>query len=216
MVQGNRAVETIDGDQALIEPAFGYGDSGPALAFQSKRVDILAGDAFHRGDGVGADALVALGMDGAQVQIALVHARRADLGQLRRIAHHLAAARDDHILLAGHDGGRRQIDRGDAGAAEAVERHAAGLDVIAGVQSRHAAHIRALHADLGRGAPDHIIHLGGVDAVALGQSLQHGGGQMLRVQVRQRALADLANAPGRADGVDDPSFSHGFWSSQGI
>ena len=80
VVQGNRAVEIIDGDQALIEPAFGYGDSGPALAFQSKRVDILAGDAFHRGDGVGADALVALGMDGAQVQIALVHARRADLG----------------------------------------------------------------------------------------------------------------------------------------
>ena len=56
-----------------------------------------------------------------------------------------------------------------------------------------------LLAALRAGAPDHVVDLGGVELVALGQRPQHGDAQLLRMDLRQRALADLADAPRRAE-----------------
>ncbi len=52
-------------------------------------------------------------------------------------------------------------------------------------------------------------NIGGVDAGAQGQRLEHRGAQVLRVQVGQSALARLADTARRAAGVDDPGFVHG-------
>jgi hypothetical protein len=61
---------------------------------------------------------------------------------------------------------------------------------------------------LGRGAPDHIVDFGGVQVVALGQRLQDRGGQVLGMEVGERALADLADAARGAGGVDDVCLGH--------
>ena len=63
--------------------------------------------------------------------------------------------------------------------------------------------------DLRAGAPDDVVDVGGVEAVALDQRLEHGAPEVLRVQVRERALALLADAPRRAAGVDDEGVGHG-------
>ena len=69
--------------------------------------------------------------------------------------------------------GRGEVGRGDPAAAEAVERDAAGLDVVAGVERRHPAHVAALQADLRRAAPDDVVDLGGVEIVAVLERLEH-------------------------------------------
>jgi hypothetical protein len=56
---------------------------------------------------------------------------------------------------------------GDARTAEAVERDAAGLHVVAGVERGHAAQVAALLRDLRwLRAPDDVVDLGGVDCCA--------------------------------------------------
>src|SRR5690606_12164832 len=83
------------------------------------------------------------------------------------------------------------------------------LDVVAGAEGRHAAEAGALLAALGAGAPDDVVDLGGVDAVALGDGLEHGGAQLLGMEGGEGALAPLADATGGAAGVDDPDSVHG-------
>ena len=122
--------------------------------------------------------------------------------------HHLGAAGDDHVLHAGHDRRGGEVDRGDARAAEAVEGDAAGGDVVAGIERGHAAEVAALRPGLIRGAPDDVVHVGGVEAGPLGQRPQDGGAQDLGVQLGQGALAHLADAPRGPAGVDDPGLSH--------
>ena len=169
MVERQRAVIVIDGHQALVEAAFLDGDVGAALAFDGEFFRRAARDAFHRGDGVAADALMRLRMQRAQMQIARIHeGRRFGIGGRGGVAHHLGAAGDDEVFHAGHDLGGGHVHGGDARAAEAIQRHAAGLDVIAGIEGGHAAQIGALLAALGRGAPDDVVDLGGVEIVALG------------------------------------------------
>jgi hypothetical protein len=84
-------------------------------------------------------------------------------------------------------------------------RDAGGAHVIARIERRHAAEIPPLLADLGGGAPDDVVDMGRVDAGAFGQRLQHGGAEVLRVHVGQRALAvrqaSIADAARRAAGV---------------
>ena len=154
------------------------------LAFEAELVDVLPRDAFQRRDRVGADALMRLRMPGAQAKIAGVHHHRP-LAAAAFHRHHLGAAGDHEILGARHDRGGRHVDAGDAGAAEAVQRHAAGAHVIAGVERRHPAEIAALLAALRAGAPDDVVDIGGVDAGAIGQRAQHGGAELLRMNARQ-------------------------------
>src|SRR5690606_12142921 len=103
----------------------------------------------------------------------------------------------------GHVGG------GDPGTAEAVEGHAAGGDRVARIEGGHASQVAALAASLVAGAPHDVIHVGGVEIVALGDGPQDRAAEVLRVEVGQRALPDLPDPPRGAAGVDDPGFSHG-------
>ena len=103
----------------------------------------------------------------------------------------------------------RHVDAGDAGAAEAIQRHAAGAHVIAGVERRHPAEIAALLAALRTGAPDDVVDIGGIDAGAIGERAQHRGAELLRMDARQGALAGLADAPRRSACVDDQRVNHG-------
>src|SRR5690606_16326092 len=135
MVERDAAVDIVDGDETLVETAFLDRLGGALLAFEAERVDILAGDAFHPRDRVAAHALVRLRMDLAEFGIARADAERAEarrrffLRDRQVERHHVGAAGDDAILEPRHDLPRGEADRGDAAAAEAIERHAAGLHV---------------------------------------------------------------------------------------
>ena len=210
MVQRHRAVVVVDRDQTLGEPALGDGDRRPALAFEGQGVDGLARNALHGRDGVGANALVGLRVQSAEMAIAGIHQRRPVLGTAAvGHGHHFGSARHYHVGHAGHDGRRRQVHRGNAGTAESVEGDAARAHVVPRVQRRHAAQVAGRRSALRTGAPDHVVDLGGINAVALGQGPQHRRAQALRVEMRQRALAEFSHAAGRAAGVDDPGFGHG-------
>ena len=207
-VERKAAVLAIDGHEALLEVAALDGGVRTLLAFEPERVDVLPRDAFHGRDRIGADALMRLRMPGAQAQIAGVHHHRtAAATALHR--HHLATAGDDEVLGAGHDGGGRHVDAGDARPAEAIERDRAGTHVIAGIERGHASEIAALGRDLGAAAPEDVFDVSGVDAGALGQRAQHGGAELLRMDARQRALAGLADAARGPACVDDQCVSHG-------
>ena len=156
------------------------------------------------GDGVGAHALVRLRVQLLKVGVAGTHGEHAPV--LDR--HHLGAAGHDQVVHAGHDPVGGDVVGRDARAAEAVERHAAGLDVVAGVEGRHAPEVAALGADLGAGAPHDVVDVGGVEPVALHQCLEHGAAEVLGVEVGDRALALLADPAGRADSVDDQCVGH--------
>ena len=140
------------------------------LALQCERIDISAADIFKRGDGVGAYALVRLRVQCPQMLITPVHEGRT-ARQIRGEGHHFGAAGHHQILHTGHDGRAGHVHAGDAGAAEAVQGHPAGNDVVARVQRRHAAQVCALFVDLGGGAPDDIVHFLGLQVVARGDCL---------------------------------------------
>jgi hypothetical protein len=151
----------------------------------------------------------------AQAQVAVVHERQA--GEAAHVGlvgrHHLGAAGDDHVLHAGHDRHGPEVRGGDARAAEPVERDAAGGDGEAGVERGHAPEVAALGADLGAGAEDDVVDVGGVQIVALGDGGQHRRPEALRVGRRQRSLPHLADPPRRAAAVDDPGVTHVFGPS---
>ena len=205
MVERQGAVEVEHGHQAPVEAAFLDGDGGAPLRLGRVRVERPPVDALHRGDGVGAHALVRLRVDLLEVRVVGAHRQEALLGQ----RHHLGAAADDEVLVTGHHHRRGEVVGRDARAAEAVEGHAAGAHVVAGVERGHAAEVAALLAHLRAGAPDDVVDVGGVEAVALDERPQHGCREVLRVQVRERALALLADAARRAARVDDESVGHG-------
>ena len=89
-----------------------------------------------------------------------------------------------------------------------VERRPARLDVIARIERRHPPEIAALLATLSRGRPDDVVDVPGVERVALGNRFQHGRGEVLRVHVRERALARFTDPARGTDGVDDQSLGH--------
>ena len=222
MVEGDGAVVVVHRDEAALEAALLDRLGGALLRLEGEVVERLAGDAFQRGDGVAADALVRLRVDRAQVGVAGVHERRQAGHAVRRVGrHHVGAAGDDDVLEARRDHAGGEVRRGDAAAAEAVERDAARLDVVAGVERAHAAEVAGLRAGLVARAPDDVVDLGGVEVVALGDRRQHRRGEALRMQVGERTLAGLADAARRAAGVDDQGFRHvvfpfeWHWSSGG-
>ncbi len=157
-----------------------------------------------RGNGIGTHALVWLRVQCAQRQVAVVqkHARHGAFLAIDR--HHLRAATDHQVLGTGHDAHGREVHRSDAGAAETVQGHATGANVVACFQGSHARQIAALPAALRAGAEDDIADIGGVEIVALGDRPEHGGTQMLRVLFSQGTFALFADTARCAAGVDNP------------
>jgi len=176
----NRAVETplFDGTRCSL------------LAFQRKRVELLASEALHRRDRIGSQTLVGLWITLLQTRIgraqpghpqARLHVR-PNFGIDHR--HHFATAGDQQILHPGPDLTRCEADSCQATAAKAIERDTADTLVVTGIECSHATHVAALQAALKTRPPDHIIDISGIEFVAHLQRSQHGRRQVLRVQTR--------------------------------
>ena len=78
-----------------------------------------------------------------------------------------------------------------------------------GEQAHHPTHVEA-RLPAGKAAPeDEVVH---IVAVELGDGVEHprhhGGGEVVRPQVDERALEGAAD--GRAAGGDDDGFGHGM------
>ena len=130
------------------------------------------------------------------------------LGQRCAKANHLGSAGDDKILHTRHDLAGREIDRRDAATAEAVERHARDGDVVASVECRHPAEVAALLALLRRRRPDDVVDVRRDEIVAVLERPEDRGGEVLGMEVRERSLARPADAPRRANRVDDEGVRH--------
>ena len=209
LVQSQRTVFAVNRHQRFVEMAVFNGVFSALLADIGQIVNRFAVNAFQRCNGVGAYALMRLWVLGAQARIAIVEERRSfePFGAVKR--HHFGAAGNAHIFHARHNIRRGDIDRGNAGAAETVERHRAGFHIISCIKRRHTAQIAALYAALTAGAPNNVTNFCRVEIIALSQCFQHCGTQMLRVNVGQCALARFANAARCAAGIDNPCFVHG-------
>ena len=122
--------------------------------------------------------------------------------------HHFRAAGDDQVLRAGADLRGRQGCRGNAAAAETVERHAADARIEARIECRHTPEVAALAALLRAHRPDDVVDVLRVDAVAVAQCAQNRCREVLGMHVGERALPRFADTARGADSVDDIGFGH--------
>ena len=203
VVEGQAAVVVEDRDEGSLEASLGDGHLGAVLAVDGELVALLAGEPLDGGDQVGRDALrdhrVLL------AEVGVVGGEAVDV-QRRRPRHRLDAAADDEVLEAGQDARGGEVHGLLARAAEAVERDAGRVERPAGVERGHAGDVHRVVAAAGAAAHDHVVDVGGVEAVALLQGVEHLRQDALRVDGVQRAGL-LALAARRAHGVDDPGFA---------
>ncbi len=124
---------------------------GPLLADHRQLIQRLAADALKGGDGIGADTLVGLRMNRAQTQVVAIDHLGLIVAGMAVVGHHFGTAGHHQVFHPGHQGSRRQADRGNTRATVSVQSDAAGADIVAGIQCRHAPQITALLASLGTG-----------------------------------------------------------------
>ena len=118
----------------------------------------------------------------------------------------LDAARDEHVALAGLDRVRGHADRLQRRRAVAVHGGAGRL-VEAREEGDDPRHVVSGLAGRLRGAPDHVLHLGGIEPGNLGQErLDDVGAEVVGATLDQRALARSADR--RACSGNDDGF-HG-------
>ena len=129
-----------------------------------------------------------------------------DRGAHRHAAHALDAGGDDHVHLAGHDGGGGEVDRLLRRSALAVDGGGRNAFRQLGGQHRAAGDVVGLLAGLTDAAHDHVLDQGGIRAGAGDEPVQYFAGEVGRVPARHAAA--LA-ASGGAGGGDDIGFSHG-------
>ena len=115
------AVHVLHRRDRFREPALVPRLGGAPLALDRISIDIIAREAVFRRDEIGRDALRhEIGFDRDRRIDGPGAARSADADP----AHGFDAAPDRHLMLAGHDLGRREIHRIEAGGAKAVDLHA--------------------------------------------------------------------------------------------
>ena len=122
-------------------------------------------------------------------------------------AHHLDATGNHHVVGAGDDALRREVDRLLGRAALAVERDTRRGLRQAGREPRMAGDVRSLLADLQHTPGDDVLDQHGIDGHARHQPLQYLREQVDRMQRRQ----DAARAPAAeraADDVDEQRAGH--------
>ena len=90
---------------------------------------------------------------------------------LLRQRHHLGAAADDEVLRARHDHGRRDVVAGDAASRRTGRGSRRWRARRSRRRARPCARGRRSARDLRAGAPDDVVDVGGVEAVALGERL---------------------------------------------
>jgi hypothetical protein len=115
-----------------------------------------------------------------------------------------AAAGDGELHVPRDDRCGSKADSGQAGPACPVERCAADNRLepcVKGGQAR-------MKAAMEDRTPQDIIDVGRDKLVTLCQRAEHRGCDVLRVHVRQRTLADLADSTWRPACIDDQGVSH--------
>ena len=101
----------------------------------------------------------------------------------------------------------------NAGGAEAVDLDAGGGLGPAGVEHGGAGDVGALFAHRGDAAEDDVVHLRGIEVVAVAQRLKHLGGEAETGDLMQRPVL-LALAARGADRVVDVGVGHGCVSNK--
>ena len=121
-VEGDGAVIVVNGHHTAIEVTIGDGVLGTILGFNSEGIQLFAAEVLQCGDHVRAHALVRLGVNVPQVQIAAVYGAVVVFWNSRRgVRHHFNAASDAKIVHAAHDVGCGKIYRRDARSAKAIK-----------------------------------------------------------------------------------------------
>ena len=183
MVEGERAVVVEDRHERLVEAALGDGGLGPVLAVDGERSHSSRLK----------PSTVAIRSAEMPWATMLYWSRRWWLlavkpstcsGAGRR--HRLDAAADDEVLEAGEDAHGGEVHGLLARAAEAVERDAGRVERPAGVERGHAGDVHGVVAAAGAAAHHHVVDVGGVEAVAVLQGVEHLGQDPLRVDGVQR------------------------------
>ena len=168
-------------------------------------VDVVAREAVFGGDEIGRDALRhEIGGDGDRRVDRPGAARGADADA----AHRFDAAADRQLVLARHHLRRGEIDRVEAGGAEAVDLHAGHAVAEARRQRAHARDVAARFADRIDAAHHHVVDLARLEIVAVLDRLERGLGQLQRRRGVQRAVR-LAAPARRAHVVVDERVGHG-------
>ena len=119
----------------------------------------------------------------------------------------LDAAADRHVVLAGHDLRRREIDRVEPGRAEAVDLDAGDRVRIVGVDDGGARDVAARLADRIDAAHHHVVDQRRIELVAVADGLEHMGREIERGHLVQRAVRLAAPARG-ADVIVDECVGH--------
>ena len=180
----------------------------PRLGSQLLRADgefihLLAAETFDGGYQIGADALGHKA--GLEIDLGVERPGSA-IGTHRHPRHGLDAPGHDQFFPAGAHLHGRHVDRLGTRGAKAIDLHTGHAHVPTGIEDGGAGNICALVADGRDAAKHHVVHLGGVQVVALLQFLQEGAQQFNRGDFVKRAIL-FALAPGRANGIVNVCFS---------
>jgi hypothetical protein len=124
------------------------------------------------------------------------------------VAHHLDAAADPDVDLAGADERRDEVVGLLAGAALRVDGGAARVPAVPAREPGVAHHVPGLLAGLRDAAADHLLDVGGVDAGALDQRLLRPGQELRGMQAREPPAPELAPRDRGPQGSDDHRFAH--------
>ena len=198
----------VHGDDLVVEAALVRGLLAALLGLGAERVEVFAGDAPLVGDHVGADAL---GHEAADRCVAS-HDGRAerdragrDRGAHRRGRHDLDAGGDRDVVRAGDDALGGEVGGLLARTALAVDGGGGHRLGPTGAEHGVAADVEALATDLHDATHDHVVDQRGVEVVALGERLEHFGGEVGGVPPGQTSISLAASG---ADGVDDNGVGH--------
>ena len=195
-----QAVDVAHRHDRILEPPLRPRLGGAALRLDRVGVDVVAREAVFGGDEVGRYAL--------RHEIGGDRDRRIDRPGAARgadadAAHQFDAAADRQLVLARHHLRRGEIDRVEAGSAEAVDLHAGHVVAEARRQRAHAGDVAARFADRIDAAHHHVVDLAGLDLVAVLDRLQRGRRQLQRRRGMQRAVRLAAPARGAHVVVDE-------------
>ena len=202
--QNGQPVDVFHRHHRAIEAALVPGRGRALLALHRIGIDVVAGKSVFGRDQVGGNAL--------RHEIVRDRDRRIDRPGAARSpdadpAHGFDAAADRHVLLPGHDLGRGEIHRVEAGSAEAVDLYAGDAVAIARHQRRGARDIGGGLAHRIDHAEHHVIDQRGIEIVAALDGAERLGRQIERGHFVQRAVR-LAAAARRAHVVINKGVGH--------